>query len=265
MGERGPVDAPGPGEAEGVDTGRRLRELAREVMLLVGLFLVYRFGRLLATDHVETARAHALVVHSFERAARLPAEASIQAAMSGEILRLANIYYVSMHFTIIVTFLVWGYLRRPRAQYLWARNLLIVQTSLALVLHIAFPLAPPRMFPQWGFLDSMSVLGPSAYEGASASAANQYAAMPSLHIGWALLVAYVLLRTAPPILKALGVTHAVLTIAVVVVTANHWWVDGLVSAILLAIAVVAVPAYRAPSRSDASVPDCSWTGRSLKR
>ena len=111
--------------------------------------------------------------------------------------RLANGYYVAVHFPIMIAFLLLGYGWRSRAQYKWARNLVVVQTGFALVIHLVFPLAPPRMFPQWGFVDTMSVYGPSAYDGAAASVANQFAAMPSLHVGWALTIAYVLARTAP--------------------------------------------------------------------
>ena len=113
------------------------------------------------------------------------------------LLHAANIYYFSVHFPSMIAFLVWGYLFRPRAEYHWARNLVIALTGSALVVHIVFPLAPPRMFPQWGFIDTMTTFGPNAYAGTSGAMANQFAAMPSLHIGWAALIAYVIYRTGP--------------------------------------------------------------------
>ena len=104
------------------------------------------------------------------------------------IFELANRYYMTLHFPVMIAFLLWGFFLRPRAQYLWARNLAVIMTLLALVLHVIYPLAPPRMFPEMGFVDTMTTIGPSPYEAAN-DMANQYAAMPSLHIGWALLIA----------------------------------------------------------------------------
>jgi len=159
-----------------------------------------------------------------------------------------------VHFPLTVVFLLWGFFLRPAVEYVWARNLLIVMTFLALVLHIAFPLAPPRMFPGWGFLDTGRVLGPFAYGDEMSHVANQFAAMPSLHIGWAALIAFVVARTGPRWLAALALVHAVLTSVVVVVTANHWWVDGLVSLVLLGLAVVVLPG---PGRTVWDLPTAS--------
>ena len=102
-------------------------------------------------------------------------------------------------------------------------------------MHIVFPLAPPRMFPQWGFIDTMATFGPNAYAGTSGAMANQFAAMPSLHIGWAALIAYVIHRTGPRWLAWIATAHLAMTVLVVVVTANHYWIDGVVALMLLAV------------------------------
>ena len=101
------------------------------------------------------------------------------------------------------------------------------------------------MFPQWGFVDTMSIYGPSPYDGASAAVANQFAAMPSLHIGWALLIAVVVHRTGPRWLAWVASLHVGVTVFIVIITANHWWVDGVVAALLLAASVALFPG---PSR-----------------
>ena len=142
----------------------------------------------------------------------------------------------------------------PRSEYLWARRLLVVLTLLGLVAHILFPLAPPRMFPRWGFLDTMTAYGPSAYDGTSGALVNQYAAMPSLHIGWAVLIAVVVCRTGPTSLAVLACLHALTTVAVVTVTANHWLLDGLVAVALLGVALLVVPrpsGHHQPGRTSA--------------
>ena len=208
-----------------------------EVALVAVLFEVYRLGRLLARGDESAAHEHAVRVHHLEGLLHLPSEAALQALVpSDTLLHLANVYYVSVHFPAMVAFLVWGYVRRPREQYVWARNLLITLTGTALVVHIVFPLAPPRMFPQWGFVDTMSAFGPNAYAGASGDLVNQFAAMPSLHVGWAALIAYVIHRTGPRWLAVVATGHVVVTVVVVVITANHYWLDGIVALVLLAVA-----------------------------
>ncbi|MFT4262608.1 MAG: phosphatase PAP2 family protein [Nocardioides sp.] len=231
---------------------RTAARVAGEVGLAALLYLVYRAGRLLATGHEAIAREHARRLHELEQSLGLPSEADLQRLLpSPDLFHAANVYYVSAHFPITIAFLVAGLLFRPHVEYAWARNLLVVQTALALVLHIALPLAPPRMFPSLGFTDTMTVYGPSAYEGATATLANQYAAMPSLHVGWAVLIAVVVTRTGPRWLAVLAGAHAGLTVFVVVITANHWWLDGAIGAALLLMALLLFPE---PGRHQLAVP-----------
>ena len=226
-----------------------LRSAARELGLVAALYLLYRQGRVLITGREAVARDHAATVRDIQEWLGLPSEATVQAAVSSDaMLEAANVYYVGLHFPAMILFLVVGFVCRPASEYRWARNLVATQTLLALAIHLAFPLAPPRMFPRWGFVDTMATLGPSAYDGAAASAANQFAAMPSLHVGWAVLIAFVVVKTGPRWLAALAVLHAGLTGAVVIVTANHWWVDGLVAITLLGSALLLFPARAREAR-----------------
>jgi hypothetical protein len=218
-------------------TRRRLGLAGREVLLVAALFGLYKYGRSLVVGERAEAVRHAELVHRFEAFLHLPSEAAIQGmAGSAALFRVLNVYYVSVHFPLMIAFLVWGFLRRARAEYVWARNLIVVVTGLALVIHIAFPLAPPRFFPQWGFVDTMSVYGPSAYNGTSAAVVNQLAAMPSLHVGWAVLIAYVVARTGARWLAVVAGCHALVTLSVVILTANHWWLDAVVGVALVALA-----------------------------
>src|SRR5215213_3249492 len=84
-----------------------------ELVLVSGLYAVYRLGRGLAADRAETARAHARLVHHLERVLQLPSEATIQDAVhSVRLLEAANVYYVSAHFPVTIAFLVWGFIAR---------------------------------------------------------------------------------------------------------------------------------------------------------
>jgi hypothetical protein len=165
----------------------------------------------------------------------------------------ANWYYVGVHFPLTALFLAWGWWRRPPSDYRWARRLIITMTGLALVIHTAMPLAPPRMMSRLGFVDTMATIGPSAYEGSAATIANQFAAMPSLHVGWALLLSVVVIRTTTTRWRWLTLAHPAVTTLVVVVTANHYWLDALVAAALLALTLAMNPRPTAQTSLDAEV------------
>ncbi|KUM78116.1 phosphatase PAP2 family protein [Streptomyces curacoi] len=216
--------------------------LVRELLLVVGLFLVYKFGRLLATSHTGEAFRNADRVWNLERAVHLPGEGSVQNLLlhGDTLVHLANTYYATVHFPATAAFLIWLYLRRP-AHYVRARRVLAVVTAAALVVHLAFPLAPPRMLAATGLVDTAQVYGPSVYGPPRTDhLANQFAAMPSLHFGWALMVAIGLIVATRSRWRLLWLLHPLLTLLVIVGTANHYWLDALVATAMLALALAAI-------------------------
>lgn len=238
-----------PSEASGRFDADRIRHLAwttanaiTQLVLLGGLFMVYRLSRHLADGRESVALRHAKDVWHLQHVLYLPSEEQLQrlALHSTELIRLANQFYIGVHFPAALAFLVWV-LVRHHDHWARVRNVLIVVTGAALAIHIAYPLAPPRFLPQVlssvDFVDTGTVIGPSAYQAAGDKLANEYAAMPSLHVGWAILEAWgiiIILRTRA---RWLAVLHPVVTLLVVVVTANHYWMDGIVAAGLVAGAV----------------------------
>jgi PAP2 superfamily len=219
----------------------RWHRLPLELLLLFTLFVGYRAGRLLTSNHTAAAFANAREVWHIERWLHLPMEQDVQGWLlhSVRLAELANTYYAVVHFPATVAFLVWMFLRRP-AHYFWVRRTLIILTAASLVGHVAFPLTPPRMQPGLGFVDTGALFGPNVYgPPAGGSIANQFAAMPSLHIGWAMLVAIGLIASTRSRWRWLWLAHPVITILVVVATANHWWLDGIVALLLLAGALAA--------------------------
>ncbi|MFB7862833.1 phosphatase PAP2 family protein [Streptomyces sp. NPDC056069] len=219
--------------------------LLRELLLVTALFLVYKFGRLFANGHETRALHNADRVWDAERAVHLPGEGAVQALLlHGEgLIRAANTYYAAVHFPATIAFLAWLYWRRPD-HYVWSRRVLALLTAAALALHLLMPLAPPRMLADSGLVDTARVYGPSVY-GATPetdSMANQFAAMPSLHFGWALMVAIGLIMATRSRWRPLWLLHPLLTLLVIVGTANHYWFDALAAAVLLALALLVVPA-----------------------
>ncbi|MFG2944788.1 phosphatase PAP2 family protein [Streptomyces adustus] len=234
-----------PEEAEPDATARP--PLVREFLLVAGLFLVYKLGRQLATGHTGEAFRDARRVWDLERAVRLPGEGLVQAPLLHRetLAHLANTYYATVHFPATVAFLVWLYLRRP-AHYVWARRVLAALTTAALVLHLTFPLAPPRMLAATGLVDTARVYGPSVYGPPSSDhLSNQYAAMPSLHFGWALMVAIGLIAATRSRWRLLWLLHPLLTLLVIVGTANHYWLDAIAAGALLCLALAVIhPPHR---------------------
>ncbi|WP_330460811.1 phosphatase PAP2 family protein [Streptomyces sp. NBC_00820] len=224
--------------------------LIREFLLVAGLFLVYKEGRRLAIGHTRLALDNAHGVWDLERTLHLPGETGVQSALlhSDALVHVANTYYATVHFPATVAFLVWTYLRRP-AHYVWARRVLAAVTGAALVFPFAFPLAPPRMLSGIGLIDTARVYGPSVYgPPAGDHLSNQYAAMPSLHFGWALMVAIGLIVATRSHLRWLWLLHPLVTLLVIVGTANHYWVDSIIATALLGTALAVVhPPHRTAS------------------
>ncbi|MEU1162907.1 phosphatase PAP2 family protein [Streptomyces sp. NPDC005921] len=213
--------------------------LVRELLLVAGLFLVYKFGRQLATGHTAEALHNAHRIWDLERTLHLPSEVDVQSALlhGDTLVHLANTYYATVHFPATLAFLVWLYLKRP-AHYVWARRVLALVTAAALVLPFTFPLAPPRMLAATGLIDTARVYGPSVYGPPSSDhLSNQFAAMPSLHFGWALMVAIGLIVATRSRWRWLWLLHPAITLLVIVGTANHYWLDAIVATAMLGAAL----------------------------
>ncbi|WP_240796564.1 phosphatase PAP2 family protein [Streptomyces sp. RFCAC02] len=225
--------------------------LVRELLLVTALYLAYKFGRRVANGQFADAYDNAHLVWDLERALHLPSEGWVQDLLmhSEPVIRFINVYYATVHFPAMLVFLVWMYWRRP-GHYLWVRWVLTWLTAAALVLHLLVPLAPPRLFRPSGLLDTGRIFGPAVYGKPEAdSMANQFAAMPSLHVGWALVIAIALIVSCRSRLRWLWLLHPAITVLAVVSTGHHYWMDGIVAATFLALilAVLRPPRRAAPA------------------
>jgi hypothetical protein len=232
---------------------RAATSAAGQVALMGALFLLYKYGRHAADGHATRASANAVRVLRFERLVHLPDELGIQRALlaAGGLVHLANVYYVTVHFPITLVFLVWLWVRH-RAAWPRVRAVLIATTAVGLAGHMLFPLAPPRLTPAAGMIDTLLRWGPSSYTTRPGSGiANQFAAMPSLHFGWSVVVAVAVIAALRSRWRYLAVLHPVITLAVIVVTANHYWVDAGVASVLLVGAIWVARLAPARRRSQA--------------
>lgn len=220
-----------------------------EFAVVAGLYGLYALGRnLFGSGQVRPAAAwqNAERVIDLEQALGIFHEATVQAwALSSEaVVTTLNTFYAVAHFVVPVVVLSTLYLRHPRHYLTW-RTTLAFTTFLSLVIYAVFPVMPPRLIGSCGpygaclpsdFVDTLSAFGgPWSFESASmASASNQFAAVPSLHMAWALwccLAVYPLLQK--PWNKAIAVAYPALTFAAIVVTGNHFFLDAAAGAAVL--------------------------------
>lgn len=201
-----------------------------ELYLLLALYGLYSLVRNVVPDQVAQAQHNARVILGVERVVGLDVEKGINLATAHLpwLAVPANYYYATLHFTITATVLVWLYRKRP-AQYARARGVLLVMTLFALVGYWLYPLAPPRLMTGGGYIDTVREYGLWGVTPSEdlVSLSNQYAAMPSMHFGWALWVGVVLaLLARTRAVRVFGVLYPLLTLAVIVVTANHFVLDA---------------------------------------
>ena len=232
----------------------RVPDVALELAQILVAFLLYNVGRMLATHDLSRADAHAHGVLDAERWLRLPAETTVQTWALGHdwLIELANRYYVSVHFPLTIAVLVWLY-RYRRPAYRWAKRALLVATGVALVFHVLLPVTPPRLLTELGMVDTGHAGGMSIYQApVLGSMSNEYAAMPSLHVGWALLIAVVLIAACRTPWRWLWLLHPVATLFVVVSTANHYWLDAIAGSALVLGALWATSAQGTAYASEAA-------------
>ena len=153
--------------------------------------------------------------------------------------------------------LIWLY-RRSATQYVTARRALVVATIIGLAFYLLVPTAPPRLI-DGAYIDILSQHVQAGWWGADASAprglggiTNELAAMPSLHAGWALWVALVLIRAqVREVFQLLGILYAAVTLIVIVGTANHWVLDVVVGWLVVGAGFALVMAWKKRSPSGA--------------
>ena len=173
-----------------------------------------------------------------ERVIHLPSETVVQLAFLPHplIVQALNLYYAGLHFVVVIGCLIWVYVWHRR-QYPQVRTTLVLFTAAALLVQFV-PVAPPRMLPGDGMIDTALRYGQSVYGSVAGFNADQLSAMPSVHIGWALLTALVIVEVSRSRWRWLALAYPLLTMLAVVVTANHYWLDGIAAALLLALALV---------------------------
>jgi hypothetical protein len=226
---------------------------ALEIAIVCGLFALWQVANSLTRGHTTGGLKRGEQVWDAERWLHLPSETSVQHLILGHPLwvRATNYYYDTAHLTVMFVFLIWLWLRH-RDRYPEYRNTLALVTGMCLLIQMV-AVAPPRLIPGTGMIDTAAAYNQSVYTVFS-NIADQYAAMPSIHVAWAFLISVAVLRCTSSRWRYLGALYGPATTFAVVATANHYWLDGVVAVALLAVAF-AVAAAIEPLRLRLKLPD----------
>lgn len=203
-------------------------DAGRQLGILVLVDVAYELVRGIADGQRADAIVHGRQVIEFEQSTHSLFEPSLQALFlpAHWLIDLANQIYLNSQFSITLGFLVWLYLFRNESYY-FVRNMFVVSMGLALVGYTLFPTAPPRMFPEHGFVDTITDFSNVNHDSTLAKIfINPYAAVPSMHCAFALMIGGTGVRVSRHwFTKAFWAAWPLLVAWVVIVTANHYWTD----------------------------------------
>jgi hypothetical protein len=215
--------------------------LVRELLVILPTVLLYFVARGLADARPEEAFAHATRLISLERQLGIFREPQVQALLLLHplVVNLADWIYMFGHWPVIIATLVWLGHARPKRLPLY-RNALIISGVIGIVFFLTYPVAPPRFMSTFGFSDTVGLHSRAYRILQPAALTDLFASMPSLHVGWNLLMGIALARESThPATRAFGILMPFAMFAAVVVTANHYFLDGVVGASLVLISLAA--------------------------
>lgn len=212
---------------------------AWEAALICALFASWQYVGGLARTRVDGGIAHGYAVWNLERAWHLPSELSVQRLIIGHpwLVHVSDWYYGGAHLNSMWIFLVWLFVRH-RDQYARWRNVVVLSTGMSLALEL-IPVAPPRFLTSGtGIVDLPLQYGESVYGFFGSTVAGQLSAMPSVHVGWAVLIAIAVITSSTSKWRWLVLLHTGFTVFVVVATGNHFWLDGVAASAFVVLGIV---------------------------
>ncbi|MBT2504778.1 phosphatase PAP2 family protein [Streptomyces sp. ISL-98] len=201
-----------------------------EILLIAVSYWTYSLVRNAVPEQRAAALRNADWIWEAEKSLGLAFEESVNRAVNSVtwLIVTMNYYYATLHFIVTIGVLVWLF-RCHSGRYAATRLVLFATTGVALLGYYLYPLAPPRLMNGHGFIDTVLVheTWGSMASGNFKNMSNQYAAMPSMHIGWSLWCGLTIFAlAAAPWAKILGLLYPTATLVVIVATANHFWLDA---------------------------------------
>ncbi len=215
---------------------RAARAWSQELSVMFALYGLWQVAGGLSLGQVSGAVARGRQISAIEGWLHLPSEAALQRPYLGahDLLRFLDLYYVGLHVGVTGACLLWVFARH-RSRYPVVRNTLALATAASLLIALV-PVAPPRLVPGLGVVDVGRVVGPTVYPATARPGLDQLSAMPSVHVAWAVVVAGAVVYSLRSKWKWLAVAYPLFTLAVVVITGNHYLADGAVAVVIVAAA-----------------------------
>lgn len=220
--------------------GGRARHLARELLLVIPAALFYFLVRGLVNARGTDAQAHAERVIDTERRLGIYRELELQALIldSRILVNVVNWVYIWGHWPLITGIVLWMVMRHRDAFPLY-RNAFLISGAIGMVIFALYPVAPPRLMPDLAFVDTVTQQSRSYRVFQPPALTNPYAAMPSLHFGWNLLMGIAVIRQSRAWwAKAFGVVMPCAMFASIVLTGNHYILDGVAGGVIVVVALV---------------------------
>ncbi len=229
-------------------------DAGRQLGILALVDFAYELVRGLANGERSVAIAHGLQVINLERSTHTFFEPALQALFlpAQWLIDFANQVYLNSQFSVALSFLVWLYLFRNESYY-FVRNMFVVSMGLALIGYALYPTAPPRMFPEHGFVDTIAHLSGVNHDSAVAKIfINPFAAVPSMHVAFALMIGGSGARVARhSYTRIFWACWPLLVAWVVIVTGNHFWIDVVLGAAVATTSALVAQRLLAPARPKA--------------
>ncbi len=229
-------------------------DLGRQIGLLIVVDLAYETVRGVADGQRSVAFAHGQQIIDAERATHTLFEPGFQAffLQFDWIIDFANQVYMNSQFAVVLTFFFWLYMFRNDSFY-FVRNMFMFSMGLGLIGYTLYPTAPPRLYPEQGFVDTINDFSNVNHDSALARLfINPYAAVPSMHCAFALMIGLTAARLSRHwYTQVLWALWPALVVWVVIVTGNHYWVDAALGALVAGVSALVAARLLARARPEA--------------
>jgi len=215
----------------------RIVPVTTELSLISALYTLWRLALKLPLDQPSGAIERARQIDRFQHWLHMPAELSLQQFVLQHdwLAQATNFYYAVFHVPAMILFLVWIFIRHRDKYPRWRSSLAMLTAACLVIRYIR--VAPPRFLPELGYIDLATRYGLSVYGPVGTGVSDQFAAMPSIHVGWAAIVSFGIVFSSTSRWRWIYLSHLSITVLAVSATGNHWWLDGVAAIAILGVAL----------------------------
>jgi PAP2 superfamily len=247
-----------PGAAPVPARRRQRAKWWKELLVIAWLYWLYDAVNNLTAVRETLAKAHGASIMHLEQRLHLDPELWLNRWLSHHNWLGAALsdFYNVVHLDLTFVVICWLWWKAP-TNYRVLRNTLVLTNVVGFLVFMVYPVAPPRMLTNFGFVDTIvdtHAWFSSHSQGALAKAANQFAAMPSLHVAWAVWVALAVWSlTRVRAVRLVALLHPIITVLAILATANHYLLDAVAGLLTFAVCLVVASGWNAYRRHDTAL------------